>query len=131
MLIEQTIVETNTGAIVTNDRLMTLRKMEVVTIHLAKQGPKDEAEATACRLYGTSWPSRYETYVHFGTLHHRCFAGITSAPVNCSAVIDGTPHRGAIRHFEKRDMTLEQAVEDYQQRIQSYQEEASWTTTTV
>ena len=131
MLIEQTIVETNTGAIVTNDRLMTLRKMEVVTIHLAKQGPKDESESVALRHYGTSWPARYETYVHFGTLHHRCFAGITSASFNCSAVIDGTPHRGAIRHFEKRDMTLEQAVEDYQQRIQSYQEEASWTTTTV
>ena len=120
MLIEQTIVETNTGAIVTNDRLMTLRKMEVVTIHLAKQGPKDEAEATACRLYGTSWPSRYETYVHFGTLHHRCFAGITSAPVNCFCEIDGQPYRGAIKHFEKRDMTLAQAVEDYQDRISKY-----------
>ena len=122
MLIEQTIVETNTGAIVTNDRLMTLRKMETVTILLAKQGPKNEAEATAWRLYGTSWPTRYETYVHFGTRHHDCFNGGLE-PVNCFAVIDGIPHRGAIRHFEQRDMTLEQAVEDYHQRIQSYKEE--------
>ena len=120
MLIEQTIVDTHTGDIVTNDRLMVIRKMEVVTIHLAKQGPKNESESIAYVHFGTSWPARYETYVHFGTRHHRCFAGITSAPVNCFCEIDGQPYRGAIKHFEKRDMTLAQAVEDYQDRISKY-----------
>ena len=104
MIIEQTLVETKSGKITTTRQgINAAGVIETVTIVLETQGDN--------RVSGELMPARYSIHEQFHTRHHSC---------ELDDLCQSNPT--VARHYPQINMTLAEAVEEYQDRIRGWRD---------